>query len=210
MYRLIETIASSTMSTLKQNTYTYMYISGVLINDMSLSTGSKLALRYFLSYITVFPIFCCSLAKPGRSRQTLSAIGVELAESCGKGDRPQLTCSHSADFLLVPAELSVLQPCTHDSSFFSSCNSCGTSWPHNLWATNVFPRHQLDIFSLPLMLDSTIYTFGSVSQPLTVFSFSVSLCLLCTKLPALKSFPKKAQQPQLHDKVSLGFRLFFW
>lgn len=88
---------------------------------------------------------------------------------------PQLTRSHTPDLLLVPGRFWVLQPHTHSSSFFSSCKSCGTSWPHGPWAMSVFPRHWPDIFSLPLTLDSTIHTFVPAYQPLRVFSFSVSL-----------------------------------
>lgn len=109
-YRLVDCSFQCNEHTKVEYIYTYMYISGFLFNDMSLSTGSKLVLWYFLSYITVFAIFLLYPAEPGRSRHTLSAMG---AESCGKGDRPQCSCSHSADFFLVPTGISVLQPCTH-------------------------------------------------------------------------------------------------
>lgn len=127
MYRLIDTIVSSAMCTLKQNiyTYTHTYIcryiyKWFIINDMTSSTGSRLVLMIFpFLYNWFFPVFCCSPAEAGRSRQILSAMGAVQAE----GDGPQLTCSHSEDFVLVAAGLSVLQPCTHDSYFSSSCGT---------------------------------------------------------------------------------------
>lgn len=165
----------------------------------------------------VFPFLCNCFFQ-------FSAVAQQSQEGAGRHCLPrELSWLSAVERVTGPAHLQslsrlppgpsralVLQPCTQDSSFSSSSNSCGTSWPHNLWATNVFPRRQLGIFSFSLMLDSTICTFGPASQPLLVFSFSASLCLLCTELPALKSFPKKAQQLWLHDKVSLGFRLILF